>query len=101
LTFAAPEKERHSPDKINLNKNFSNLKKVKGVCVGLPDLTNTCGVCHTHPPAHLFTLPAAITTLFSCKYLIFINYDGVAKSPPYSVTAFFQDLDILDICLRP
>jgi hypothetical protein len=27
--------------------------------------------------------------------------DGVAKSPPYGVTAFFQDLDIPDVCLRP
>ena len=27
--------------------------------------------------------------------------DGVAKSPPYCVTAFFHDLDILDVCLRP
>jgi hypothetical protein len=31
----------------------------------------------------------------SCKL------DGVVKSPPYSVTAFFQDLDILDVCLEP
>jgi hypothetical protein len=29
------------------------------------------------------------------------KYDGVAKSQPYGVTAFFQDLDILDVCLRP
>jgi len=29
------------------------------------------------------------------------SFDGVAKSPPYGVTAFFQDLDILDVCLRP
>jgi hypothetical protein len=28
-------------------------------------------------------------------------FDGVAKSPPYGVTAFFQDLDILVVCLRP
>jgi hypothetical protein len=28
-------------------------------------------------------------------------FDGVAKSPPYCVTAFFQDLDIPDVCLRP
>jgi DNA polymerase-4 len=27
--------------------------------------------------------------------------DGVAKSSPYGVTAVFQDLDILDVCLRP
>jgi len=27
--------------------------------------------------------------------------DGVAKSPSYCVTAVFQDLDILDVCLRP
>jgi hypothetical protein len=36
--------------------------------------------------------------------LVFINgadNDGVAKSPPYGVTAFFQDLDILDVCLHP
>jgi predicted signal transduction protein with EAL and GGDEF domain len=26
---------------------------------------------------------------------------GVAKSPSYGVTAFFQDLDIPDVCLRP
>jgi hypothetical protein len=31
----------------------------------------------------------------------FINLDGVAKSPPYSVTAFFQDLDIPDVSHRP
>jgi len=29
------------------------------------------------------------------------KFDGVAKSPPYGVTAFFQDLDILDVCLHP
>jgi hypothetical protein len=29
------------------------------------------------------------------------NQDGVAKSPPYGVTAFFQDLDIHTVCLRP
>jgi hypothetical protein len=28
-------------------------------------------------------------------------FHGVAKSPPYGVTAFFQDLDILYVCLRP
>jgi hypothetical protein len=33
-----------------------------------------------------------------CFYFI---VDGVAKSPPYGVTAFFQDLDIPDVCLRP
>jgi hypothetical protein len=27
--------------------------------------------------------------------------DGVAKSLPSGVTAFFQDLDILNACLRP
>ncbi len=27
--------------------------------------------------------------------------NGVAKSPPYRVTVFFQDLDIPDVCLRP
>jgi hypothetical protein len=27
--------------------------------------------------------------------------DSVAKSPPYCVTVFFQDLDIPDVCLRP
>ena len=27
--------------------------------------------------------------------------DGVAKSPFYCVTAFFQDLDILEVCLHP
>jgi hypothetical protein len=27
--------------------------------------------------------------------------DGVAKSPPYGVTAVFQDLDIHYVCLRP
>jgi hypothetical protein len=32
---------------------------------------------------------------------LFVLRDGVAKSPPYGVTAFFQDLDILDVCLRP
>jgi hypothetical protein len=26
---------------------------------------------------------------------------GVAKSLPYGVTAFFQDLDILDVSLHP
>jgi hypothetical protein len=31
----------------------------------------------------------------------FSKIDGVAKSPPYGVTAFFQDLDILYVCLRP
>jgi hypothetical protein len=30
-----------------------------------------------------------------------VKLDGVAKSPPYGVTAFFQDLDIPDVCLRP
>jgi hypothetical protein len=30
-----------------------------------------------------------------------VKVDGVAKSPPYGVTAFFQDLDIPDVCLRP
>jgi hypothetical protein len=29
------------------------------------------------------------------------KFDGVAKSPPYGVTAFFQDLDIHYVCLRP
>jgi len=29
------------------------------------------------------------------------NIDGVAKSPPSGVTAFFQDFDILDVCLEP
>ena len=29
------------------------------------------------------------------------NVDGVAKSPPYGVTAFFQDLDLPDVGLRP
>jgi hypothetical protein len=29
------------------------------------------------------------------------EFDGVAKSPPYGVTAFFQDFDIPDVCLRP
>jgi hypothetical protein len=33
--------------------------------------------------------------------LVLITFDGVAKSPPYGVTAFFQDLDIPDVCLRP
>jgi hypothetical protein len=28
------------------------------------------------------------------------NIDGVAKSPLYGVTAFFQHLDILDLCLE-
>jgi hypothetical protein len=28
-------------------------------------------------------------------------FDGVAKSQPYGVTAFFQNLDILDVCLHP
>ena len=28
-------------------------------------------------------------------------FDGVAKSPPYGVTAFFQNLDILHVYLRP
>jgi hypothetical protein len=28
-------------------------------------------------------------------------FDGVAKNPPYGVTAFFQDLDIPNVCLRP
>lgn len=28
-------------------------------------------------------------------------FDDVAKSTPYDVTAFFQDLDILEVCLRP
>jgi hypothetical protein len=32
---------------------------------------------------------------------IIVKGDGVAKSPPYGVTAFFQDLDILEVCLRP
>jgi len=27
--------------------------------------------------------------------------DGVAKIPPYGVTALFQDLDIPGVCLRP
>jgi hypothetical protein len=42
-----------------------------------------------------------------CKYPIISTgprkaaIDGVAKSPPYCVTAFFQDLDIPDVCLRP
>jgi hypothetical protein len=27
--------------------------------------------------------------------------DGVAKNPPYGVTAFFQDLDIPDVCFAP
>jgi hypothetical protein len=30
-----------------------------------------------------------------------LTVDGVAKSPPYGVMAFFQDLDIPYICLRP
>ncbi len=30
-----------------------------------------------------------------------INIDGVAKSPPYGVTALFQDLDLPDVGLRP
>jgi hypothetical protein len=30
-----------------------------------------------------------------------IRFDGVAKSPPYGVTALFQDLDIPDVCLLP
>jgi hypothetical protein len=30
-----------------------------------------------------------------------IEVDGIAKSPPYGVTALFQDLDILDVCLHP
>jgi hypothetical protein len=29
------------------------------------------------------------------------TYDGVAKSPPYGVTAFFQDLDILTYAFVP
>jgi hypothetical protein len=35
------------------------------------------------------------------KALLIGRLDGVAKSPPYGVTAIFQDLDILDVCLRP
>jgi len=27
--------------------------------------------------------------------------DGVAKSPPHGVAAFFQDLDMPYVCLRP
>jgi hypothetical protein len=30
-----------------------------------------------------------------------VNLDGVAKSPPYGVTAFFQDLDILPYAFVP
>ncbi len=26
--------------------------------------------------------------------------NGVAKSPPYGVTAFLQDFDILNVCLH-
>jgi hypothetical protein len=29
------------------------------------------------------------------------NFDGVAKSPPCGVTAFFQDLDILMYAFAP
>jgi hypothetical protein len=29
-----------------------------------------------------------------------LKLDGVAKSPPCGVTAFFQELDIPDVCLE-
>ena len=37
----------------------------------------------------------------STPLFYFVIFDGVAKNPPYGVTAFFQDLDIPDVCLRP
>ena len=43
-------------------------------------------------------LPKDVTSFRGGSAFIF---DGVAKSPPYRVTAFFQDLDIHYVCLRP
>ncbi len=36
-----------------------------------------------------------------CGELQCRSFDGVAKSPTYCVTAFFQDLDIPYVCLHP
>jgi hypothetical protein len=48
-----------------------------------------------HDWTHLRILCFVITTLSA------VLFDGVAKSPPYGVMAFFQDLDIPYVCLRP
>jgi hypothetical protein len=33
--------------------------------------------------------------------IVSFSLDGVAKGSLYGVAAFFQDLDILDVCLHP
>jgi hypothetical protein len=51
-------------------------------------------IVHTQLPIHNLLI-------FLSKETVWSIIDGVAKIPPYGVTVFFQDLDILYVCLRP
>jgi len=53
-------------------------------------------VCRSrHPPRLTFFVKRV--TLIPFTAIV----DGVAKSPPYGVMLFFQDLDLQDVGLRP
>jgi hypothetical protein len=75
--------------RLNLIADFGVYVKsffaIVGISLaGIPHSGHPQGVPLQDPPRTLFAI-----------------FDGVTKSPPYGVTAFFQDLDILYVCLRP
>jgi len=67
----------------------------------LPNRLFYTGYLLLEPPFKIETRTSLSQYLGSSCHIFVLKHDGVAKSPPYGVMLFFQDLDLQDGGLRP
>jgi DNA-binding NtrC family response regulator len=99
LREAVKDFEMHFIQQILEEENGNRTKAAKRLGIARKTLwekltesvTESSDFAETRQPAVAATEPGSRSPRF----------DGVAKSPGYGVTAFSQDLDIADVCLRP